>query len=50
MISDSESTDRLSRLVYAEVSTFELTDIAVFFIRSIEQLLLYQLPTNYRND
>jgi len=30
MVSDSESADRLPRLVYAEVSTFELTDIAVF--------------------
>ena len=30
MVPDSESADRLPRLVYAEVSTFELTDIAVF--------------------
>jgi hypothetical protein len=29
-VSDSESADRLPRLVYAEVSTCELTDIAVF--------------------
>jgi hypothetical protein len=29
-VSDSESADRLPHLVYAEVSTYELTDIAVF--------------------
>jgi len=29
-VSESESADRLPRLVYAEVSTCELTEIAVF--------------------
>jgi hypothetical protein len=30
VVSDSQRADRLPRLVYAEVSTFELTNIAVF--------------------